>query len=290
MEKREFDTNLYELLEITENATADDIKRAYRRLALRCHPDKQSISANEEERANATRQFQRVGLAYAVLGDEKRRARYDRTGANWNEYFKELFNQVDDAALTKFAAEYRGSQEEKTDLLTAYNKCKGNFDEIYDEMHVVNVLDDEDRLQDIIRAAIDAGEVEGYPAFTKEPAKAAEALHAKLKDRNDANASNVQSENDLALMLQTRHASRMTSLIANLEAKYAPQSAATTAKSNKKKKDKGTTKKRQGSEEPMDTDESTRPKRRSKKKATPAEPSEEDSWLYKQNYSVKNNE
>jgi curved DNA-binding protein CbpA len=113
------DTNLYELLEITETATADDIKRAYRRLALRYHPDKQSISANGEERAIATRQFQRVGLAYAILSDEKRRARYNRTGevgetlgleegADWNEYFKELFNQVDDAALTKFAAEYRG--------------------------------------------------------------------------------------------------------------------------------------------------------------------------------------
>lgn len=166
-------------------------------------------------------------------------------------------------------------------------------------MHVVNVLDDEDRLQDIIRAAIDADEVEGYPAFTKESsakrlarqrraraeAKAAEALHAKLKNRRDASASNVQSENDLALMLQTRHASRMTSLIANLEAKYAPQATATT-----KSKKKRTTKKRQGSDESMDIDESTRPKRRNRK-AAPAEPSEEEFMaLQAKLFTVRNNE
>ncbi|KAI9590948.1 DnaJ domain-containing protein, partial [Syncephalis fuscata] len=147
------DESLYDLLELTDSAAAADIKRAYRRLALRYHPDKQLASATDTERANATQQFQRVGLAYAVLSDEMRRTRYDRTeGTDWDTYFRELFNHVDDAVLVKFAAEYRGSEEEKIDLLAAYKKCKGNFDDIYGEMPVVNVLDDEDRLQDIIRA------------------------------------------------------------------------------------------------------------------------------------------
>ncbi|RKP26421.1 hypothetical protein SYNPS1DRAFT_21815 [Syncephalis pseudoplumigaleata] len=292
-------TDLYALLELADNATSSDIKRAYRRLALRHHPDKQPATASEAERAAATRQFQRVGLAYAVLSDAQRRARYDRTGelgdtpalaegGDWDAYFKELFNEVDDAALAKFAADYRGSQEERDDLLAAYKKCKGDFDDIYAEMPVVNVLDDEDRLRDIVRAAIDAGELEAYPAFTKEPsakrlarqrrarkeAKEAEAMHAQLKRGKQAGASSAQSEEDLAVMLQTRHASRMSSLIANLEAKYAPQGKTTRQAKGRKSK------KRQGSEEPQEEEEgastSTRSKRRSSKKAAPAEPSEEE--------------
>lgn len=60
----------YERLGITRHATAEEVTRAYRRVSLRCHPDK----GGSEVR------FKEVNEAYEVLNDEKRRAGYDRFG------------------------------------------------------------------------------------------------------------------------------------------------------------------------------------------------------------------
>ncbi|KAF5382061.1 hypothetical protein D9615_004223 [Tricholomella constricta] len=62
----------YELLEIDENATADEIKRSFRRLALIHHPDK-----NKDDVEGATKRFATLQQAYEVLSDEQERAWYD---------------------------------------------------------------------------------------------------------------------------------------------------------------------------------------------------------------------
>jgi curved DNA-binding protein CbpA len=62
----------YEILGVTRTATSEDIRRAYRRLARRYHPD-----VNLE--ADARARFDEVSGAYEVLQDATRRARYDRT-------------------------------------------------------------------------------------------------------------------------------------------------------------------------------------------------------------------
>lgn len=51
--------------------TQDQVKRAYRKQALKCHPDK----AKPEEKEDAEERWKRVGFAYSVLGDEKRKAK-----------------------------------------------------------------------------------------------------------------------------------------------------------------------------------------------------------------------
>lgn len=63
--------NLYNILGIAPNASTDDIKKRYRSLAMRFHPDRNS-DANAEVRFNAIQQ------AYEVLSDVKRRADYDQ--------------------------------------------------------------------------------------------------------------------------------------------------------------------------------------------------------------------
>jgi DnaJ family protein C protein 9 len=57
-----------------EKISQDDIKRAYRKSAIKYHPDKQA-SKGEKEKEEAVREFQKVGFAYAVLSDEPRRKR-----------------------------------------------------------------------------------------------------------------------------------------------------------------------------------------------------------------------
>lgn len=67
----------YETLGLPRNATQAQIKSAYRKLALRFHPDKQS---NEEDRQRCSDEFAKIGNAYEILGDPDRRAEYDRFG------------------------------------------------------------------------------------------------------------------------------------------------------------------------------------------------------------------
>ncbi|CAF0865089.1 unnamed protein product [Didymodactylos carnosus] len=67
--------NYYDLLGISKTATEEEIKRAYRKTALRLHPDK-----NPDP--NAASQFQSVDKAYKILSDPKLRSTYDQFGAN----------------------------------------------------------------------------------------------------------------------------------------------------------------------------------------------------------------
>ena len=62
----------YEVLGVERNASTDDIKKAYRKLAVRYHPDKNPGDAVAEEK------FKELGEAYEVLIDEHKRAAYDR--------------------------------------------------------------------------------------------------------------------------------------------------------------------------------------------------------------------
>lgn len=66
----------YKVLGVSRDASADDIKRAYRRLARKYHPD---VSKEKD----AETRFKEMREAYAVLKDPEKRAAYDKFGANW---------------------------------------------------------------------------------------------------------------------------------------------------------------------------------------------------------------
>jgi curved DNA-binding protein len=66
----------YEILGLERSATQDDVKRAYRKLARKYHPDVSKLDDTEER-------FKEVGEAYEVLKDPEKRAAYDRMGSDW---------------------------------------------------------------------------------------------------------------------------------------------------------------------------------------------------------------
>ena len=66
----------YNIMGLSRNANEDEIKRAYRKLARKYHPD-----VSKEQNAEA--KFKELGEAYEVLKDPQKRAAYDRLGTNW---------------------------------------------------------------------------------------------------------------------------------------------------------------------------------------------------------------
>ena len=68
----------YKVMGVARDATQDEIKRAYRKLARKYHPDVSKEAGAEES-------FKELGEAYEVLKDPEKRASYDQLGANWKE-------------------------------------------------------------------------------------------------------------------------------------------------------------------------------------------------------------
>lgn len=74
-EKRDY----YEVLGVSKNATADEIKKAYRKKAIQYHPDRQG-DKSEAEKKDAEEKFKEAAEAYDVLSDSEKRAKYDQFG------------------------------------------------------------------------------------------------------------------------------------------------------------------------------------------------------------------
>ena len=70
MAKRDY----YEILDVARNASDDEIKKAYRKLAMKYHPDRNQDNPSAEEK------FKEVKEAYEMLSDSQKRAAYDQYG------------------------------------------------------------------------------------------------------------------------------------------------------------------------------------------------------------------
>lgn len=73
--KHSEEDDYYTILEVSSSASADEIKKSYKKLAMRWHPDK-----NQDNPDEATKHFKAIGEAYQVLSDKDKRSLYDRYG------------------------------------------------------------------------------------------------------------------------------------------------------------------------------------------------------------------
>lgn len=222
-------TSLYEVLGVERSATQEEIRKAYHKLALRLHPDKNPGDQNAKEK------FQSLQNVIAILGDPEKRKVYDDTGStedaelssetvkNLYQFFRALFKTVTADDIEEFAATYQGSENEKRDLKDLYTKCKGNMDKVFNQLMCSDPQQDSHRFMDIINDAVSAGELNEYDVYKKWAKKVAKKPRpSEARKPTKKTKSSEGSEASLLAMISNRQKQRnsMDSLAAALEAKY----------------------------------------------------------------------
>ncbi|PRQ44592.1 putative DnaJ domain-containing protein [Rosa chinensis] len=219
---------LYEVLGVERSASQQEIKKAYYKLALRLHPDK---NPGDEE---AKEKFQQLQKVISILGDEEKRALYDQTGCvddddlagdvaqNLHEYFRAMYKKVTEADIEEFEANYRGSDSEKKDLIELYSKYKGNMNRLFCSMLCSDPKLDSHRFKDILDEAIASGELKSTKAYTKWAKKVSETK-PPISPLKRKSKSSKQSEPDLYAIISQRRNERkdqFDSMFSNLVSKY----------------------------------------------------------------------
>ena len=131
---------LYAILGVDKTASESEIKKAYRRLSLKVHPDR----VNNEQKDIATKKFQAICKIHSILSDKDLRALYDETGEvgeeiveqerDWMYYWRVMFPKITTEDIKKFEEKYKGSEEEIKDLKAAYVQCEGDMEGILENV------------------------------------------------------------------------------------------------------------------------------------------------------------
>ncbi|KAG5357328.1 putative J domain-containing protein [Yarrowia sp. C11] len=224
--------DLYEILGLVESEkpAASIIKTSYRRAALKAHPDKGGSDA----------EFQKVAFAYAVLSDEKRRKRYDNTGeysegvdSDLQDYFDSVCKRgVTEEMIKEDKKAYQGSEEEKDDILAAYDEYDGDLDLIFESIIHSEIEADEARFKKIIDEAIEEGVVEEKKAYVGDKKKSKKRLKKAAKEAKEAEKAakeiGLKKEDGeaglQALILKRQRERQGGSFLDHLEEKYAKKS------------------------------------------------------------------
>ena len=113
----------YKILGVSKKATQDEIKKAYRKLALKHHPDKNGGNKEAEEK------FKAISEANEVLSNPEKRIQYDEIGANWKQY--EYANQAGNANYSNQQGRDRGyySQANYEDMFGG----QGGFSDFFEQ-------------------------------------------------------------------------------------------------------------------------------------------------------------
>ncbi len=112
----------YKILGVDKSATQDEIKKAYRKLAMKHHPDRNAGNKSSEEK------FKEITEANEVLSDPDKRKKYDTLGSNWNQYQHTGGQGFDD-----FYTHFGGGGRRPTGSGSTY-EFNGNINDIFGGM------------------------------------------------------------------------------------------------------------------------------------------------------------
>ena len=115
-------TDYYETLGVSKTSTQEEIRKAYKKLAVKWHPDK-----NPEDRDKATEQFRLIAEAYEVLSDEEKRKKYDLYGFDGPKISSSAGFKYQDAndLFKAFFSRYNFDSNNDTSFFSNYFKARG---------------------------------------------------------------------------------------------------------------------------------------------------------------------
>ena len=116
----------YKILGVSKDASAKDIKKAYRKLAAKHHPDKNPDDKTSEEK------FKEINEANEVLSDKEKREKYDTLGSNWDAYQNTGDDWRDYANRAKQGQRPRNSYSYQGDPSDIFGQGGGNFSSFFE--------------------------------------------------------------------------------------------------------------------------------------------------------------
>lgn len=201
---------------------------------LFCRPSLNPPSPSTQEAASKFQSLQRV---YAVLSDPAKRATYDRTGRledaeglageSFDElytYFRAAFKEVTVDDLDAYEDAFRGSADERREMLELYTRFRGDMRKVFDWLPCSDPARDAHRFADAVRAAVAAGDVKPYPKFEAWFKSAVEGVPPPsdpLAPRTDRGRPAAPANDVKALAAAMRGAAedRLAGVIASIEAR-----------------------------------------------------------------------
>eukprot|EP00003_Mantamonas_plastica_P016290 TRINITY_DN2718_c3_g1_i1.p1 TRINITY_DN2718_c3_g1~~TRINITY_DN2718_c3_g1_i1.p1 ORF type:complete len:308 (+),score=131.07 TRINITY_DN2718_c3_g1_i1:80-1003(+) len=238
-------TDFYAILCVAKDASVDVIKKAYRKLALKWHPDR---NGNDP---SATERCQLLIKIWETLKDERKRTIYDRTGeteisdgqADWNEYWRSTYAEVGVEDIQEFAKSYIGSKAEMEDIEFAFKLACGTLDMdgqdhdgegvewdwkvVFGAVPLCETPEDEERIAKIVMEKVENGTWDkpalNWTSFVPMDAKAKKKAEKKrIKEAKEAEkalqemrdqfgvkkSSSGNDDDDLRQLIQAKNASK----------------------------------------------------------------------------------
>mmetsp|Transcript_270 Transcript_270/g.561 ORF Transcript_270/g.561 Transcript_270/m.561 type:complete len:286 (+) Transcript_270:24-881(+) len=260
-EQKDQKRDLYDVLGCSRDASPTDIKRAYRKAALRLHPD-------HNKSPDATVMFQKLSEAHQVLSDPKKREYYDKYGETDDDFtggesydqayahWRSVFPKITPEDIENYRKEYIGSELEIEDIIAAYNRCEGDMALVYECVPFASA-DSIQRIYDSLLKLLEENKVDKH--WSKALKKSMKGLEKTLRKRESCEEAEANEEirnlglsasfgsagnnsngvpSDLAALITARQAKRETqqsSFLDDLASKYSKPAKNSKRKGSAKK-------------------------------------------------------
>ena len=213
---------LYKLLNVTKNATLPEIRKSYKILARKWHPDK-----NQDD-PDAKDKFQKLSEAYQILSDPAKRRVYDTTGEIDGEgvrdiskfidaylYYRNKYREVSSTDIKEYQKIYVGGEDEEEDLIDFFELNEGDVTLVLEAIPYSSNKDKK-RFVKFFTQKLKEGVLS--PEFEPTFKKTKRRIKGYKVELDEEEAGKMME--DLANQIQANMKSRGNDMMANMMAKY----------------------------------------------------------------------